>query len=53
MHLREMKSAQVDSRRHCVMWKCVINSGCLSLLHYLDGEVLVCSWVGKVGGHTI
>ena len=53
MRRTEMKSVQVDSRRYHVTWKCVINTDCLSLLHYLDGEVSVCSLVGEVGGGVI
>jgi len=53
MHLTEMKSAQVESRWYHVTRKCVINTGCLSLLHNLDGEFSVRSLVGEVGGGVI
>lgn len=53
MHLTEIKSAQVDSRWYHVTWKCVINTGCLLMLHNLDGEFSVCSLVGEIGGGVI
>ena len=53
MHLREMKSAQVDGRWYHVSWKCVINTYRLSLLHDLDTEFSVCSSVEEVAGGII
>jgi hypothetical protein len=50
MPLREIKSAQEDSTWYHVTWKCVINTGYVSLLHWLDGEVSVCGMVGEIGG---